>query len=113
MKKSAIGVVLPQTGDLGPGEFGPGALVMENSFNMALEEINQSQLLGDASLMFIVEDDMSTIDGAITAFNKLIHQDQSSLLSLVSGPHTSPNLFFQSRKKTELWHLVQSSSPLV
>ena len=41
-----IGVVLPRTGDLGPGEFGPGALVMENSFNMALEEINASQRLG-------------------------------------------------------------------
>ena len=25
VEKSAIGVVLPQTGDLGPGEFGPGA----------------------------------------------------------------------------------------
>ena len=38
-----IGVVLPQTGHLGPGEFGPGALVMENGFNMAREEINNSQ----------------------------------------------------------------------
>ena len=28
----SIGVVLPQTGVLGPGEFGPGALVMENAF---------------------------------------------------------------------------------
>ena len=26
-----IGVVLPQTGVLGPSEFGPGALVMENA----------------------------------------------------------------------------------
>ena len=43
----SIGVVLPQTGTWDQGNFGPGALVMENSFNMALEEINQSQLLGD------------------------------------------------------------------
>ena len=50
-----IGVVLPQTGSLGPGEFGPGALVMENGFNMALEEINASGMLGDATLTFIVE----------------------------------------------------------
>ena len=68
-----IGVVLPRTGDLGPGEFGPGALVMENSFNMALEEINASQRLGDRTLKFIIEDDMSTVDGAVRTFNKLIH----------------------------------------
>ncbi len=72
----SIGVVLPQSGHLGPGEFGPGALVMENSFNMALEEINTSQLLGDATLKFIIEDDMSTAEGAVAAFNKLIHQDK-------------------------------------
>ena len=74
----SIGVVLPQTGDLGPGEFGPGALVMENGFNMALEEINASRMLGDTSLKFIIEDDMSTIEGAVEAFNKLIHQDKVS-----------------------------------
>ena len=72
----AIGVVLPQTGYLGPGESGPGALVMENGFRMALEEINQSQMLGDTTLKFIVEDDMSTVEGAIAAFEKLIHQDK-------------------------------------
>ena len=71
-----IGVVLPQTGHLGPGEFGPGALVMENAFNMALAEINESQLLGAANLKFIIEDDMSTAEGAVVAFNKLIHQDE-------------------------------------
>lgn len=49
---------------------------MENGFNMALEEINASDLLGDATLKFIIEDDMSTVEGAITAFNKLIHQDE-------------------------------------
>ena len=70
-----IGVVLPRTGDLGPGEFGPGALVMENSFNMALEEINASHRLGDTTLKFMIEDDMSTVEGAVTAFNKLIHED--------------------------------------
>ncbi len=72
----SIGVVLPQTGYLGPSDAGPGARVMENGFHMALEEINASQLLGDATLKFIIEDDMSTVDGAIIAFNKLIHQDK-------------------------------------
>ena len=71
----SIGVVLPQTGHLGPGEFGPGALVMENGFNMALEEINNSQL-SDVKLRFIIEDDQSTVEGAVEAFNKLIHQDK-------------------------------------
>ena len=89
----SIGVVLPQTGNLGPGEFGPGALVMENSFNMALEEINQSQLLGDASLKFIVEDDMSTVDGAVAAFNKLIHQDKVPVILGVWTSEVAKSVF--------------------
>ncbi|MCY3741976.1 MAG: ABC transporter substrate-binding protein [Candidatus Poribacteria bacterium] len=88
-----IGVVLPQTGDLGPGEFGPGALVMENSFNMALEEINTSQLLGDVSLKFITEDDMSTVEGAIEAFNKLIHQDKVSVILGVWTSQVAKSVF--------------------
>ena len=71
----SVGVVLPRTGYLGPGEFGPGALVMENAFNLALEEINYSDS-GSAKLKFIVEDDRSTTDGAVSAFNKLIQQDK-------------------------------------
>ena len=47
---------------------------------MALEEINTSQLLGDVSLKFIIEDDMSTVEGASAAFNKLIHQDKVSVI---------------------------------
>ena len=88
-----IGVVLPQTGDLGPGEFGPGALMMENSFNMALEEINQSQLLGDVSLKFIIEDDMSTVDGAVEAFNKLIHEDEVPVILGVWTSHVARSVF--------------------
>ena len=71
----SIGVVLPQTGHLGPGEFGPGALVMENGFNLAVDEINSAQL-NDVRLKFIIEDDQSTVEGAVEAFNKLIHQDK-------------------------------------
>ena len=89
----SIGVVLPQTGDLGPGEFGPGALVMENSFNMALEEINQSQMLGEISLKFIIEDDMSTVEGAIGAFNKLIHQDNIPVILGVWTSHVAKSVF--------------------
>lgn len=89
----SIGVVLPQTGHLGPGEFGPGALVMENSFNMALEEINESQLLGDATLKFIIEDDMSTVEGAVAAFNKLIHQDKVPVILGVWTSHVARSVF--------------------
>ncbi len=89
----AIGVVSPQTGNLGPGEFGPGALVMENGFNMALEEINQSHLLGDTSLKFIIKDDMSTIEGAVEAFNELIHQDKVSIILGVWTSHVAKSVF--------------------
>ena len=88
----AIGVVLPQTGHLGPGEFGPGALVMENGFNMALEEINNSQL-GDVKLKFIIEDDQSTVEGAVEAFNKLIHQDKAPVILGVWTSHVARSVF--------------------
>ena len=87
-----IGVVLPQTGHLGPGEFGPGALVMENGFNMALEEINNSQI-SDVRLKFIIQDDQSTVEGAVEAFNKLIHQDQVSVILGVWTSHVARSVF--------------------
>lgn len=89
----SIGVVLPQTGALGPGEFGPGALVMENSFNMAFEEINASPLLDDITFKLIVEDDMSTVEGAVVAFNKLIHQDQVPVILGVWTSHVAKSVF--------------------
>lgn len=92
-REITIGVVLPQTGYLGPTEFGPGALVMENSFKMALEEINQAQLLGDATLKFIIEDDMSTVEGAVTAFNKLIHKDKVPVILGVWTSHVARSVF--------------------
>ena len=124
-----IGVVLPRTGDLGPGEFGPGALVMENSFKMALEEINASSPPGETAetghwhgdvwhaeppethapadvsqppapprlsgrtLKFIIEDDMSTVDGAVAAFNKLIHQDKVPVILGVWTSHVARSVF--------------------
>lgn len=87
-----IGVVLPQTGHLGPGEFGPGALVMENGFNMALEEINNSQL-SDIRLKFIIEDDQSSVEGAVQAFNKLIHQDKVPVILGVWTSHVAQSVF--------------------
>ena len=88
----SIGVVLPQTGNLGPGDFGPGALVMENGFNMALEEINNSQL-SDVRLKFIIEDDQSTVEGAVEAFNKLIQQDKVPVILGVWTSHVARSVF--------------------
>ena len=88
----SIGVVLPQTGYLGPGESGPGALVMENGFNMAVEEINHSQL-SDVRLQLIIEDDQSTVEGAVAAFNKLIHDDKVSVILGVWTSHVAQSVF--------------------
>ncbi len=88
-----IGVVSSQTGDGGQTEFGPGAFVMQNSFELALEEINRSQVLGDAKLKFIIEDDKSTVDGAVAAFNKLIHQDKVPVILGVWTSHIAKSVF--------------------
>ena len=76
-----IGVVLPVTGRLS-STFG---VPMGTGFELALEEINYSQL-GGRSIKFIIEDDRSTVEGAVKAFNKLIHQDG---ISVILGPATS------------------------
>ena len=72
-----IGVVYPITGDGG----GIGQLVI-NGMELAREEINRSQL-GDATIKFIIEDSESNPDVAVSAFNKLIHQDK---VSVILGP---------------------------
>ena len=58
---------------------------MGNGLELAIEEINDGQL-GDARIQFIVEDDMSTVAGAVAAFNKLIDEDG---VSLILGPVSS------------------------
>ena len=54
-------------------------------FELALEEINNSQL-GGRRISFIIEDDRSTVEGAVEAFNKLIQQDG---VPVILGPATS------------------------
>lgn len=88
-----IGVVGSVTGDLGQTAFGPGASVMLNAFNLALEEVNRSGLLGDARLSFIIEDDNSTIAGAETAYNKLIHEDKVPVILGVWTSHIARSVF--------------------
>ena len=80
-KEIAIGVVLPLTGRLDT-TFGVG---MQQGFGLALSEINSTQSNG-AKLKFIVEDDQSTIEGTVKAFNTLIHQEG---VSVILGPALS------------------------
>ena len=78
----SIGVVLALTGR----HAAPYGLPMQRGFELALEEINNSGRLDDAKITFIIEDDRSTIEGGVEAFNKLIHQDG---VSAILGPTTS------------------------
>ena len=74
-----IGLVYPATGRL--ADF---ALPIQRGFELALDEINNSQL-GDPSLKFIVKDDQSTIEGAVEAYNELIQAG----VPVIFGPTTS------------------------
>ena len=76
-----IGVVLPVTGRLA-STFG---VPIGTGFELALEEINSSQL-GRRSIKFIIEDDQSTVEGAVDAYKKLIQQDG---VPVILGPATS------------------------
>jgi branched-chain amino acid transport system substrate-binding protein len=73
-----IGVVLPQQ-----QSFGFQTL---NGMELAVEEINQSQLLGSATIKLITEDSGGTVEGAVEAFNKLIHRDK---VTVILGPGVS------------------------
>ncbi len=75
----SIGLVYPATGRL--ADF---ALPIQRGFELALDEINNSQL-GDLSLKFIDVDDQSTIEGAVEAYNELIQVG----VPVIFGPTTS------------------------
>lgn len=76
-----IGLVLPLTGRL---ELSFGRHI-ENALELAKNEINSTQLAG-TQLNFIVEDSQSTVEGAVAAYNKLIHEMG---VSVILGPVTS------------------------
>ena len=58
---------------------------------MALEEINSQR--GDIKLKFIVVDDRSSIEGAVEAFNKLIHQYEVPVIIGVWTSHIARLVF--------------------
>ena len=70
-----IGVVIALTGRFAD-EVG---IPMLNGFELARQEINNSGMLGDATITFITEDDQS--ESSVEAFNKLIHQDGVSAIT--------------------------------
>ena len=80
-KEISIGVVLPLTGRL-TDSFG---IPISQGFELALNEINAAHP-NEIKLKFIIKDGQSTIDGAVEAFNKLIHQED---VFIILGPATS------------------------
>ena len=50
--------------------------VQKNAADLAANEINRSGLLGSAKLKLITEDDRSTREGGIAAFEKLLNRDR-------------------------------------
>lgn len=77
-----IGLSLPLTGRFVTTY---GYIPMQQGFELAREEINAS-LLNDAKITFITEDDRGTVEGAVEAFNKLIHQAD---VPVILGPGLS------------------------
>ena len=75
-----IGVVLPITGRLAAI-----GLRMGEGFELAREEINKSRP-SNVRIKFIIEDDETAVEGAVRAFNKLIHQDG---VPAILGPASS------------------------
>ena len=80
-KEISVGVALPLTGRL-TNSFG---IQMSKGFELALSEINAAHPTG-TKLKLIIEDDQSTVEGAIKAFNKFTHQEN---ISIILGPATS------------------------
>jgi len=69
--KIPIGAVWSLTGDA--AVYGPS---QKNAAELAFEEINKSGMLGKSKLTLITEDDRSTKEGAIAAFDTLIKKDK-------------------------------------
>ena len=76
----AIGVALPLTGHLAAA-----SELLKQGFDLALAEINNIQP-SDTRFKFIIADTTSTPEGAVNAFNTLIHQEG---VSVILGPASS------------------------
>jgi branched-chain amino acid transport system substrate-binding protein len=80
-KEIPIGLVVPLTGS----NAGPYGLSMQNGFELAREEINNTTLLGDASLTFMTEDSRTTEEGTIDAVQMFVDQGLPAIIGLASS----------------------------
>ena len=78
-----IGAVYPMT-----GRFSSAHPPMENGTELAIQEMNTSQRNG-VKIRLIFEDEQSSIEGTVEAFNKLIYQDN---VSVILGPASSSHV---------------------
>ena len=82
-----IGFVLPQT-----GAYVSAGIAMQQGTVLAVEEINSAQL-GEARIKLIIEDDRSTVEGALEAVNKLIHQDSVPVILGIPSSSAAKEVF--------------------
>lgn len=75
-----VGAVYPIT-----GRSSLAGSPVEYGIELAVSEINDSQH-NDVKIKLITEDGQSTVEGAVEAFNKLIHEDK---VSVILGPGSS------------------------
>lgn len=75
-----IGVVVALTGH----HADPYGFPMQRGFELAREEINN---IGDLTLTFITEDDMSTAEGAKAAVQRLVNQEVPAIVGLAISTH--------------------------
>ena len=80
-----VGIVMPISGKLVEGPNDRISRGMIEAFRLARDEINSLQI-GGSKLKFIVKDDQGTEEGALRAFNKLIHDNQ---VVAILGPTSS------------------------
>ena len=78
-----VGAVYPIT-----GRFSAAHPPMENGIELAVQEINNAHP-SDLKIRLIIEDEQSTVEGAVSAFNKLIHQDK---VAVILGPASSSHV---------------------
>ena len=77
-----IGLVLPLTGEYAA----PYGFSMQRGFELAREQINSSPV-SPVRINFITEDDMSTADGMVAAFERLIAAGVPAITGIVISTH--------------------------
>ena len=79
-----IGMVVPLTGAYAD----PYGISMERGFNLARDEINETPI-SPVNINFIVEDDMSTLDGTVAAVDRLIEAGVPAIVGIPVSTHAA------------------------